>query len=424
VATLAAAGLWAAVALSPRALEYAVPLTAVVAGLLVARAPRRRLAALLLALAATLTQVPAVTARARQPAPPPVRTREALAAVEALPGGTAGALVFTCEWHAGAFVLYRRPDLRVLDVLDPRLLARAAPPLLDARLALNAGRAADPVGVLRGVFGARHVLCEAPAVTRALDADPDARRLHPPAGAPRPAAGVATMQAFELAAGRAPAYVRRFETAPVPAPAAPGSPPAPVPDVPWTAAPALPEPAVRLDLPAAVRDGSVACHAVRPAAGEADRLAGATLVGVGGSGRLWLWAGDTLLLAGWAPAAPGPVALLVPRPPPRGPAAPLAAVVCPAAAGPGGAVAVPGARDAGAAGATAAGLALSLWRPEALAAACAWKGRPVEAPAAGGGARYAAAAPATCLAPLALPVPGPGAVSAAGEDAARPRGPR
>ncbi|MGF2075504.1 hypothetical protein, partial [Enterococcus casseliflavus] len=85
--------------LSPKAIEYAAPLTAMVLARLVWSAGRPRTWALIMALAASITLVPAGVAWHVWPPTPSVRGALSLAAVDLLPADAGGAKVFTCEWH-------------------------------------------------------------------------------------------------------------------------------------------------------------------------------------------------------------------------------------------------------------------------------------------------------------------------------------
>ena len=48
--------------------------------------------------------------------------RDLFDAISAIPRDTSGRKVFDCDWNYGSFLLYARPDLRFVDLLDPRFL--------------------------------------------------------------------------------------------------------------------------------------------------------------------------------------------------------------------------------------------------------------------------------------------------------------
>jgi len=82
------------------------------------------------------------------------------------------AKVFNCEWEAGSYVLYARPDLRFVDLLEPGFLFQVSRDKYAARRGLVAGAFADPRAILRDVFHADYVLCQAGPLTKQMQARP------------------------------------------------------------------------------------------------------------------------------------------------------------------------------------------------------------------------------------------------------------
>jgi hypothetical protein len=89
-----------------------------------------------------------------------------------IPSGR-NAKVFNCEWEAGAFILFARPDLRFVDLLEPTFLWEASPERYQARRGLLAGAFARPRMMLRGAFAADYVLCRDGPLVRQMDAQPE-----------------------------------------------------------------------------------------------------------------------------------------------------------------------------------------------------------------------------------------------------------
>ena len=105
--------------------------------------------------------------------------QSAVDAVAALPTSTGSKMVFNCTFAIGPYLLYKRPDLHFIDILDPRLLLGYAPELFRARNDLVNGRVVETYEVLRNVFLADYVLCTDPPLIAKMEKDPRFRRLFP-----------------------------------------------------------------------------------------------------------------------------------------------------------------------------------------------------------------------------------------------------
>lgn len=92
-------------------------------------------------------------------------------AIAAIPEQPRGAKVFNCDWSGSPYLLYFRPDLRFVDVLDPVLLWKVSRDRYILRQELMKGHFRDPAGVLRAAFRADYVLCDEPPLNRQMDAD-------------------------------------------------------------------------------------------------------------------------------------------------------------------------------------------------------------------------------------------------------------
>jgi hypothetical protein len=380
-ALASASGLWTLTAVSPRAAEYAIPLTVLVLAEALPLAPRPRLSSAVALGCIFALQAPAFVSQARlteQKSSPAARLTTA--AIQAIPADRP-TTVFNCNWDSTPYLFLERPKARFVDVLDPSLLVEAAPQLHRAREVFNAGAAADPAALLAAVFPAEYVLCSKPAAVEQMEMDPHFRRLHPerfPRGGP---AG----HVFVYAVAQTP--VAAFPTAYEVKPLAPeqASPAGPGPS--WTT-PGQPVEGRLADLSASLSGapGSRVCAAVRPGRGEMARHAGAQLVGVGGGTDLALRVDGRALYATSSPASrPRLIDRLVRLPEPLTADSRVELVVCSPSGG------------------SFLAAALSFWTTSQLDELCRAKG--AEAPPASPAELPFGDSPErTCLAPLAVPL--------------------
>lgn len=335
---------WGAATSSPRAAEYAIPLTvllvAEVLGALAARTPQLAAASLLVV---ALQAIPFGRFVA-DGMPPSVHARVSLEAARALPPEAAGRFVFNCEWDRAPYLLYARPDVKFVDILDPNLLAAADPELHRARLALNNGLVGDPATLLRDVLGAEWALCESPPAVEQMEADPRFVRLFPgtrPRGkisphlyALAPGAAAHTAHALELEV-RPGEWVGTSNTV----------------DTRTGATSPLLD--LRAALPAFTRSGNARdCAVFRVPADVIAAHAGAMLLGLGGGRDMETWLGDEELPAYSHAGPPRVLSRLVPLPRALVPGDVVRGRVCVTAGAPGWSVAV------------------SLWTPEQRERAC------------------------------------------------------
>jgi hypothetical protein len=208
--------------------------------------------------------------------------RSAISAIPAGPGK-----VLNCEWSMAPFLLYQRPDLRFVDLLDPSFLFEANPKYYYARLALMEGKISDPRAMVNLVFGAEYVLCQAPGLIGQLDADPAFERLYPPHGEPVRTA------LFRARAKPVQQFVRKFRVRILPANETSN-----VRDyVPGNEALSevtVPENTVVISLSDQKAPG-MSCARFSLAKDEVARLAGADYLGVGGGGAVRAWRNGKLL---------------------------------------------------------------------------------------------------------------------------------
>ncbi len=107
----------------------------------------------------------------------PERVRLTFAAVESFPKGPG--ILFNCDWDRSPYVMYARPEFKVVDVLDPSLLYFRNPEAFRARAELRSGMVGDAHGLIRNAFQADYVLCADLNVVEQLRADPGFQQLYP-----------------------------------------------------------------------------------------------------------------------------------------------------------------------------------------------------------------------------------------------------
>ena len=170
---------WGLAFKQPRAIEYAVPGSALVVGLALAgfSAGRQAWGAGLLGLFA-VAHAPSVWTP-----PKPDHVMQYLNAagrnIEAARALIPGTKVINCGFAEGAPLLYLRPDLRFVDLSDPILLALEKPELSQARTKLRQATVSDVRALFESTFRAQAAVCGDPLGTRALEEDPDFVRLSP-----------------------------------------------------------------------------------------------------------------------------------------------------------------------------------------------------------------------------------------------------
>jgi hypothetical protein len=166
-------------ALSPRGMEYALPVSVV---LLAATAglhegPRWRVP--LAAVAIVVLQAKAVITEYVLALPGETFDAATHEGIAHLPKEAAGQKVFNCAWETGSQLFYERPDVRFIDLLDPTFLRAKDPAKFTARRALMAGHAKDPYETVRKQFNADWVICPYGGAIRQLEHDPHFTRLFP-----------------------------------------------------------------------------------------------------------------------------------------------------------------------------------------------------------------------------------------------------
>jgi len=101
-------------------------------------------------------------------------------AIQTIPDDeSAGKKIFHTEWILGEFILYERPDMKFVDLLDPRLLINMSPYKYRLIKMLNEGKITDPYDMIKTVFKADFLLTTNPVVCELAEKDPRFKRLYP-----------------------------------------------------------------------------------------------------------------------------------------------------------------------------------------------------------------------------------------------------
>jgi hypothetical protein len=87
--------------------------------------------------------------------------------------------VVNCSWDVSPYLFYARPDLHFIDLLDPSFLHDYNRQLYDARLEWNQGTVPDTYGMLKDGFNANYIFCRNSPVVPILVADPNITLIYP-----------------------------------------------------------------------------------------------------------------------------------------------------------------------------------------------------------------------------------------------------
>ena len=158
---LVAAAFWGITFLTPRGQEYSIPLTALLLGELLGKKNALDRMASFLLVVLFVAQAGQFVSYYRYKTKHQWAVRaeadEVLAALEHLPSNARGK-VFNCGWQLGSFILYARPQLKFLDLLDPSFLLNFDPNLAALREDLNQGLVKNPGRLINQRFGSQYVL--------------------------------------------------------------------------------------------------------------------------------------------------------------------------------------------------------------------------------------------------------------------------
>lgn len=303
------------------------------------------------------------------------RQEAVIESVKAIPAGPAK--VLNCEWDMAPYLMYFRPDLSFVDLLDPTFLWFHDPIMYRAKERWLSGRLPDVYGFARLGVQAKFVLCGSAGANARMAADPAFRQLYPPPGV----ATTQEMRLFEVAAVTNSAFVREFWASVFPLPGAEQA--------------RLYDPGQRKETSEVkVAPGAssvefanvgeaLSCAHLSPKKEELERLQGAEFLGVGGGEALRVWRNGRLLFSsGRGYDHSRAIQALVPLEPKASGRDLFDILVCSRAAGPFRAV------------------SLSLWKTADIYTQCRWKKGQGEAALPGAQAPFSGSGE-TCLGPIA-----------------------
>ena len=133
---------------------------------------------------------------------------ETIRAIAAIPKEARGLKVFNCEWDRSPYLLYFRPDLKFVDILDPSFLYFADSAAFKGREEIRNGTSADIYGFVRKAFKADYVLCRDPNVTLHFRSDPGFQQIYPATQSPIQSGHVSTL--FKVLDDPVPNYVQKL----------------------------------------------------------------------------------------------------------------------------------------------------------------------------------------------------------------------
>jgi hypothetical protein len=89
--------------------------------------------------------------------------------------------VYNCDWDRSPFIIYKRPQAKVVDILDPSLIFFFNPAVYEIRQQIRDGRVGDTRGLLMDQFKADYVFCVNPAMSATFLRDPHFEPIFPKA---------------------------------------------------------------------------------------------------------------------------------------------------------------------------------------------------------------------------------------------------
>jgi hypothetical protein len=391
---------WGLAALSPRSIEYAVPLSCLLLALLYSLQASKRRFLLGVILVEGILQVPGALPFYRDPMPQSLGVKSSLEALDQIQKDEKGKRILNCEWFAGSYILFKRENLKFLDLLDPSFLRMIDPKLVDLRSSLCRGVTSDVFGVTRSVFRSDYLLFFGDSILLQIERDPNFKRLYP-----EKVEGLGSSPAYlyQVAKKRVPNFITHFYAAPTLKPEPLFDDLSKVPTPLWKVFPGINDPKgdvppvfwdlsklVKLDKsePNSKSSYSIAgrCWIIRPDPEGLAQHYGAQYVGIGGGPGIRVWLNQKPLYHSPSEAgAPRLLTRLVSLPQPFSAKDRLEFLVCDSDTP------------------TFKGFALSFWSKAQLIKTCKEKGYINEPkfPGTPDKWQYAEPAEATCLAPFA-----------------------
>lgn len=87
--------------------------------------------------------------------------------------------VLNCNWSNSPYIMYKRPNLTFVDLLDPSFLLLSNKSLHEARYDMLSGKMPDLRFIVNDVFKAKYVLCDNYTNNLSFDNDPHFERIYP-----------------------------------------------------------------------------------------------------------------------------------------------------------------------------------------------------------------------------------------------------
>lgn len=347
-----------------RAIEYAGPFCVAFSAILIARLAKEKWHAPALVAIAGLLSLPEGAHLFYKPLGVFVEPVALRNAIEALPAEAKGQKVYNCDWFVGGPVLYGRPDMKFVDLGDPRAIDATAPGFSILKAQLRSAQVPYIWGPIRHAFTSDYVLCQGSPLVEAMDASPFFRRLYPPLNEQPSPVPETVFTVHEVRKDPLPNFVTHFERLEK------GN---------WTVVegnPAL-KPEQRSPFqnltrePAAFRElasAGLACVTMRPTRAEIARLAGAEYLGVGGGPHVLVQLNGKSLFARQHRVEFEALDAFVPLPRALNAKDTLTVQTCRST------------------NSDRLGVALSFWKQDQFRDICKWKGMPAQGPTMGGAA--------------------------------------
>jgi len=116
--------------------------------------------------------------------------------------------IFNCAWHLSPKILYHRPDIRFVDIMDPFFLAGENPQMGRLKESLQEGAIIDPYGAIKYVFSSNYSLCSRSKFVSQMLLDPHFELVHPD---PREFKHMQGNALFRIKENRVPNFIKNIE---------------------------------------------------------------------------------------------------------------------------------------------------------------------------------------------------------------------
>lgn len=207
--TLTASAFFAMAVESPRAAEYWIPTSIFLTSILYVLWEDKKKYANGIIVASMFISIPFLLEVYHSKPQEPFVER-AKAAIDKIKIDPKKSFVFNYGWDMTPYLLYLRPDLYFVDILDPSLLYFTDKSIFWARQKLITLRVGDQYAMLKSVFHADYALSQDLALAEQLRKDPDFLELYPGSQAQK-----VQLFLFELREHAKPNFLHEFKIFPV-----------------------------------------------------------------------------------------------------------------------------------------------------------------------------------------------------------------